>query len=409
MTITIENAFGRTVEMQTNVNLKEPVTESVEDEAPRDIKNRMKEFELAYKNDPVIYNSINDLVRIVMHPDHSLEGSNKNTFNDFLKNVGFRGSTTHWREILEKIFKYQMIYGNAYLELLRDDDGNIADIDIIDPKTMDFARNSRDEIVVDDFNRPVGFVHHVPNSHVGLKQVDPVPDEVQLHGDDLFLKPERVVHFRMNSVGVGNFGIGLVEPIYKVTQYKQNLEQQLAQSALKHGTGILSATFGDINHQPTKENMNNILSKLAEANTNKGLVMPYYSNVEFLEAQNAEQFLSYLRYYIEQQIAGMGIPQPFGTGTGEQTNRATLGRQEHIMKMSLKHLVKNTTATIENQIFRVIADERNLGDFPRFRWEELALEELDAFAMRMERYARTNLITPTEEVRNHILRKEGLK
>lgn len=413
----ISNAFGLdTYEMAEIVTADDdgnPVTE-VDDllSMPRVKKS---ELEMAYRKDPVIRNSIRFIQRFLMHAGHELTDASPETidfFRSFLQRIGASGSETTWEDLLKKIFQHQMIYGDAWVELIFSKSGSrIVDMDIIDPKTMDFARDQDGNVLVDRFHRPMGYVQVLPNKHMAERlQKDPLPDGIHLPGNSIFLLPKRIVHFKLDTVGSGFHGIGLIEPIYDITKFKLNLEQQLIEATLKIGTGIITAEVGDQNHEPNPQQIQNILKKIKEAHYKTELGVPHYVKLNSLEVKYAERFLNFLNYYIDQQITGVGIPGAFATGAGEDTNRATLDRQEALMKMGMKDFVNQTVSVIQSKIFSRIAELEGLGEFPLVKWGELSVDELNSKVDRITKLAnqKVGVLRPTKELENFIKKLEGL-
>ena len=53
-----------------------------------------KELEWCYKTDPVVFNSVNKLTQIIMHPTIKLKGDNSSFFHEFLMGIGTRGGSS---------------------------------------------------------------------------------------------------------------------------------------------------------------------------------------------------------------------------------------------------------------------------------------------------------------------------
>ena len=98
----------------------------------------------------------------------------------------------------------------------------------------------------------------------------------------------------------------------------------------------------------------------------------------------------------------------FATGGGQDTNRATLSRQEYIMKISLKDTARRIAVTWEQEVFRIICEQEGLDTYPRMVWNEIALEELDSKSARLQGYAKTGLLTPTPNTEAFVRKSEDL-
>ena len=102
------------------------------------------------------------------------------------------------------------------------------------------------------------------------------------------------------------------------------------------------------------------------------------------------------------------MPSAFVTGKGEETNRATLNRQEYLAKISLKHIIRNTCRVIEREIFKPFCEQRDLKSVPKIKWHEIVLEELDSKAERLLKYAKGGYIVPDRHIEEAIRREENL-
>lgn len=367
------------------------------------------ELEMAYRSEPVVFNAINVLTNLIVRAGYSLQGQNVPVFYKFLDGIGTRGGSIHLQNVIDRIYKYQLIYGNCYVELLFGSNGDVADMDVIDPKTMDFARDQMNRVIIDKYNKPMGFVQSLPNSYIGFKQVDKVPKGVVLLGNQIFLSPNRVVHFKKDVVGNGFYGVGIINPVYNSIKDKQNLQHELTEASLRRGAGIVATKVGDLNHEPTKNLMDQVKNKVGEADYKTGLNLPYYVEVSHLETRYADQFTNYLEYYKREILAGLGVPEAFATGTSQGTSQTTLKRQEYILKITLNSFISSTVEVIETQIFRRIAKENNLAAYPKIKWGNLAIEELDSKARRLSMYAKQGLIDPTNPtIQKYIQSTEGL-
>ncbi|MHA1773397.1 MAG: phage portal protein family protein [Candidatus Heimdallarchaeota archaeon] len=372
-------------------------------------------LENMYRDNPVVFNAINKVVQIIMSADYKLVAKNpkvEDFFRKFLDGIGYRGGERFWDDLLETFFKFQVIYGDAWCELIYNKKGNrIVDLDAIDPKKMDYAKTGSQKIALDENGNPIGYVQTLPPivaAKLKVRFKPPKGSNVLLLPNQIFIPPERIAHFKLYTVGDGFYGIGLIEPIYKTSQSKIEMERALVNAIWRAGFPTPVASVGDKDHEPTPTQIKKIFEKIKNMNYKYGFTFPYYNKISFLEAKHPEKLREHLNYWIEQEITGMGLAKAFATGSGEATNRATLQRQEYILKLTLKDIVKRTVRGIESKIFRRIAELEGFKEVPRLEWGELALEELDAKVSRIIGLAKQNLITADAELENFLRKLENL-
>lgn len=379
--------------------------------------NRIEQKELyqLYVSDPLVFNSINKQVQIIMSAGYDLEGSEKsiNFFEGFIERIGEQGTENDFDQILSETFLHELTGGRAWHENIHNSAGTkIVDIDIINPLGMDYARDASGKIVFDNEGNPVGYVQKVP-FNFSQDQKFKVPDKVNT-SNGIFIPPKYITHFKLYTVGDGLSGLGLVEPIYKSALRKLNIEQGYANAAHRLGYPIVTATIGDALHEPTTQQITNTLNEINQIDYKSSFAFPYYVKMDLLEARKPERLKDNLDYFENSEMTGMGTPGAFATGRGEDTNRATLNRQEYILKLSLKDFIKRTIKTIENKEFAVIAAQNGLftedkkPDFPRIKWREISMEDLDGKAKRLMGYSQYGLLTPNPELEDYIRTIEDL-
>jgi len=372
----------------------------------------LAKLEEIYLNDPVVFNSINKTVEVIMSAGYTLKGSDESIsyVEEFLDNIGTRGGYTEWMSLLETIFTHQCIYGRAFNEIIYNaKQTKIMDLDFVDPKKIDYAKNMSNRIALDKYSNPLGYVLSLPYMEMtGDLKSDPVPSQVYLNTNQIFLKPERLAHYKLYTLGDGFYGIGLVEPIYKTANRKLKMEEALANVYMRTGFPTRMALVGDKFHEPTLEMLQRATEELEKSTYRSVFATPYYNEVKILEANKPEKLRQHLDHFVEEENTGLGLPSAFATWKGGEVNRATLNRQEFLYKLSLKEIINKTIKTLERDVFSKIAKLNNLKDTPRIKWNEINLEELDSKSKRLVAYTQSGLITPDKQIETIIRQQEGL-
>jgi len=397
-------------------------------ETPRRDRIAMSELELTYVKNPVVFNSLNKIIQTLMASPHKVrarKASVQKAFDFFLANIGRTGEYVTWEELLSQILKFQTIYGWSWVEnIFKEGTKEIVDWSMLDPKRMDYLRENSSgiskadpahndaKIILDRQGRPLGYVLNRDNRYLSpfTKDTD-APAEIQkyLGEDQIFFERERVALFKFFTVGDQLYPIGLVEPIYQVSLQKMNVQEAMTNNIFRHGAPIIVAELGDQNHEPSPQQIQNILEKLKKVKTNSEIAVPYYYNIKFLESKSADKLKPTLKYYQDNEIAGMGIPQPYATGGGESTNRATLNNQDNLFQLSLRDLIRRTCESIRKQMFMPLAVSLGFKaeDAPYLEWDIAGVEELDRKVSRFNDYLDKGVFT-AEELRPIIMRLESL-
>ncbi len=380
---------------------------------PTVVRVAPEELEQVYISDPVCFNSINKGTQMIMAANFSLLGDTDNYFENFLNNIGSVGEPITFTELLEAIFKYQMLYGNAYVELVFDKrtDSRVVDLFLMDPKRVDYAKDSSKKIALDKYGRPVGYTLKVPYGESTSNRGDTIPKEyenkVSLDNNQLFLLPKRVCHFKLYTYGDRFYGLGLIEPGYKSTLYKGNIEKAQANAIYQRGNYPIVAGVGDPEHEPTPQDITDSLDQLVKLKFNRYTAFPYWVKPFVLETKQSEVVNDTLEYLRLNQTASLGMPVPFATGAGEKTNRATLTNQQKFLEFTLYDIVNKTLSTIRKYIFKPICFYNHIKEVPSMKWGDIQAEERNEKAKRITSYVNAGIINPSE-AKEFVKKSEGL-
>lgn len=375
------------------------------------IRQKKKDLMQMFVSNPICFNTVNKYVQLTMSADFNFTGADEDVkfFDNFYDNIGNSGTGMDKYDLFAETFRHQFITGDAYQENIFNKRGSkIVDLDIVNPISIDFVRNQKGMILLDDNQNIVGYTQTVPSSQdVPLVQKFNFPTDSRVDNNQLFIPKERITHFKLYKVGDGFDGLGIIEPIYNSSLRKLNSEKGFAEAASRLGSPIITAQIGDSLHEPTPQQVQNSLTEISKVNQKSAFAYPYTTKISLLEPRKPEKLKEYLDYFSQSEITGMGMPAAFATGKGEETNRATLSRQEYLLKLSMKEIIKRTIKVIEEKQIKVIA--RQYGVNPvKIKWGEIALEEVDAKSTRLAQYADKGLLTPDMKLENYIRDLEGL-
>jgi hypothetical protein len=131
------------------------------------------------------------------------------------------------------------------------------------------------------------------------------------------------------------------------------------------------------------------------------LAVPFYYDLKILESKKAEKLREHLDYFREQEVSGLGIPKPFATGGGEETNRATLGNQTDMFMLTLKDIIARTTDQIRQYMFKPICDLEGFKEVPTITFDAVGVDEIAKKAKRLLEYLDKGVVT-TEEIKGMI-------
>jgi hypothetical protein len=369
---------------------------------PQEVKRiASSDLELCYIFDPIIFNAINKNVQTIMAAGHRISCKDKKVedyfVNEFIPNIGQVGEDITWNELLEVSFQNLMIYGRHYIEtVLNVYRTDVLDLVSLDPKLMDYARDSMRRIVVDKYGKPIGYTQNLPYGVDITGKGDPVPEGsgVVLINRQIFILPERIAYFKLYTYGNRFDGLGLIEPAYQSIVRKQNIEEAQANSIYARGTYPIVDYVGNENHFPTPNMIKSASEKLSEMAHNRYFALPYWHKLEPIEVKQSEVVDNTMKWLRESASASLGMPMAFATGSGEATNRATLGTLQKFMEFSLKDIVGRVCAQMKQHVFRRICAYKGFKEIPDLIWGDIGAESVDDKAMRLQNYVKVGALDP---------------
>jgi hypothetical protein len=357
-------------------------------------------LELVYNKDPIAFNGTNLIVRTILSTDHYIK-------TDLLRDqkVIKQILPAHKLDRLLKItFKHLIIFGHAWYEMLLDKNGKVVDLETLDPKTMDYLRDDFGHVIWDKTGRhPECYTQYIPNN------APEIEGEIRIAGRRAIkLDIDNIVHFKFNDITDSSIGVGMIEPLYNTIKIKMNIELGLSQSIIRHGFPIFHAKLGDERHEPLPDQIDQMYENLQNLDESTELVTPYYNEIDILESKQTTDTGRHLDYFIDQQIAGFGVPRPLVTGGGEATNRSVLERQQVIFQQTLRDLMETVSTIYEDKIFARIVEDYNISETPKLIWEDTNIESITSKAERLQGYAGVGLLVADKPMRDYIRDKERI-
>lgn len=278
-------------------------------------------LESAYFEEPTIFNSINKVTQLIISAGYQLEGPPRSVkfFEEFFSQIGYNGGETDWEDVLESVFKGQFIFGNAWIEKIsaKGDQEKIVDLEVIDPKYMDYAKDRIRRIAVDKYLNPIGYTQSIPfNYQINQKYI--VPEEVMLYPNQIYFTPESICHFKLFTAGDRFYPVGLVEPGFRAIVRKLAMEEALANAVNRTGFPIRKVKVGDLNHEPTEAQIAKAAEEVKNMEYMHVIAYPYWVDTSLDEARNPEKLQMHLKYYTDQIVTSTGLPKSIATGAGEE-------------------------------------------------------------------------------------------
>ena len=340
------------------------------------------ELEQAYISDPIYFSSINKQNQLIMGAGYTLIGDKKKQWEKFFENIGLIGDDTTWDEMFDHIFRYQMIYGKAFVLIIMNKNRTKAiDLLLLDPKKVDYAKDQSSKVLLSTDGKPLGYMVSLPGSADETYIVgDEKPQNVKIEsGTDtkVFIKSERIVQYKLYTFGDRLYPMGLIEPSYVSVLRKMNIEEAQANAIYQRGNYPLSISVGDENHHPRPQDVEKSAKTFSKIKHDRVIAHPYWEVPTVLETKQSDAVDNVLVYLRRNQIASLSMPESLAIGSGESTNRATLNNQQAFLEYTLIDIVQKTLAITVKYLINPIA-ELNGWSRITFKWGDIRAEsEMD--------------------------------
>jgi len=161
----------------------------------------------------------------------------------------------------------------------------------------------------------------------------------------------------------------LIEPAFEASERSYQLQQDFADKAHNALFPLRYAKVGDEMHEPTPDQTDEVLKQLREANSKSEGAVPYYVELDTLEADNPESMINFFDHFDEEIVKSLGIPKSIAQGEATRVNRASLQSQIRVWEVSMMDIIQRTTNTIEKQVFEPIAREEGFDEYPSFEFK----------------------------------------
>ena len=379
----------------------------------------MGELKNAYISDRTFFNSINKYVQGIMSGEHEIYAKDKKVqkhFNGFAENLGNSGTELTWDDWWTNLFVDAGVFGKSFTELIPNKRGNsIVDLDHVDAEYIDYAKDTNNNVSVDKYQKNIGYFQIIPYGYpiTSSKDRNTLPPGIMPPtggGSWTYIPRERLSQVKLYTIGDGFYPIGLIEPAYQCGVRKLNMENAMSNAFWRFGFPIMQAQMGDINHQPNPQQIKDMLDKMKDINSNRGISMPWYNKLSVIEPSNTlTNMQEPLIYFENQQITAAGIPKSFATSSpGDAESFASLEFKSYFFKLALMDMVNRVVSGVRQTVFRPICRLEGFKEVPTMKWNITSLDHLEKKAKRLAQYVRSGALTSDPALQENIKRSEGL-
>ena len=322
---------------------------------------QMKDLEIDYARDPICFAGVNWISALTASNGWDLSGDDADV--KVVKEWMGRMRFELW---VKRIAMHLAIYGVTFNEIVPNKEGTIiSSLNPIDPKSMDFSKTkdalAKEVLDLDGYGKPKFYVQH-PYDWDGTMNAG------------IKFKPSEILYIPMRMIADSLWGVGILEPIHEITKIKMNIERALGEAIYRLGFPIPIAYLGDKEHDPTPNDSALMTQRLKKMNNMSNLSLPFYNKIDFY-TPSLQGMRDHLDYYVEQQIAGIGLPKSVVTGTGQGTNRATLEELTDIAARNIDSIHHAIEEGLNQMIFKKMVEWGQLTGPVTIKFKPLKVDE----------------------------------
>lgn len=352
----------------------------------------MKRNEVLYRLDPLVWAGINKLSRLISSSRVYFTGPKEEDvviMEMFLDRIGLR-------TILPFLIKDIFIYGYGVAEILRDKKGKIVKLAQIDPKTFDYIRIEGTKYIERNTDGSIkGYVQKISGQ------------------ENKVFKAKDIIIVRFYALGEECLGLTPLEPVYKSSWIKLNLEEALGEAVYRHGYPIFWYKVGTPEAQAkgfevTPEKIQEAKTYLKDLSSASELILPWWIELGRVDAKSQIGDLSdFLQYLSAEIMAGLEVPKVYGTSTEEV--QANVAQETLDFEKTIKTMQEALSQQLDEQLFSQYRAEAKIKfPYPKLNFGEHSEETKMFRARRLSQYSKYNMITPDENLENDIRKIEGL-
>jgi hypothetical protein len=329
--------------------------------------------------------------------------TNQRQYDDFFANMGKYGLVSGLKQLLSRQLTDAPLYGYSYVERIfgvdEYDKVRLVDLKPIDSKLMDYARDTDGIIVVDEYQKPVGYTMNVGMN--SKARGDPVPPRVHLDIGKVFIIEERIACIHFKPYGNGFESIGVVEAAALDIERKQKIKTAVANEIHNNAAYKVFAIVGDAQRSASKKVQEDTLAALQNLSYNRFGVFQYPTQLDTLKVEHSPQAEEFLRFERSEQATSGGIALGIAVGSGEAINRQTMGEQLGVLDMKFDGWMERFCEQFNQKILDYIYRYNEYGSKCELKWNDISLDDKIAKANLLLTAIDKKVLCP-EEVRKFI-------
>jgi SPP1 gp7 family putative phage head morphogenesis protein len=289
--------------------------------------------------------------------------------NDWLRDVSFEVVLRSW-------IREGLVKGNGFLELGKNEDGNIVEIKLLNADNMFVIR--------DEYGNVLGY-----KQYWGANLQNMINNGRYIGSEVIDFKPSEIAHLAINRHADMVYGFGLLYPTLSVIDNMVQADKDMHMLIRRKANSPIVAKMGSLEHNdiPNTSDMSAFKSKLEALRNNQEFVTGPNIEMKVLDFGNIGNKFDFILTFDRDKIHSVFQVPAVLMGLGSIPEGLAQVQMEAFM-MNIKSKQDEIEKIIEEKIFRVILNSNGLDNHVEVEWGQPNEREL-----REEILMHSNLIS----------------
>ena len=252
-----------------------------------------------YETDPIVFRAIRKYVDAIAS-DYFLEGGDEEERKKLDKWIREKGFLFKIQDAIVDIF----LCADAWWELIPK--YSIKDLDIkpLNPKNVDFIRDTNGNVELDENGKPKGIIQqtYLEEIYWYKNKVETKSGKILLESETEDLR-ERIVNLNLFKYGESFTGYTPLLPVYKSAIIRLNMSDMIGESAFRGG-GLVVYISG----KPSQQTLDNLKKDLKNITTRNIFIFEDKIKLENIPIPDLSGRERLVYYYADEVAGGLGVP-----------------------------------------------------------------------------------------------------
>lgn len=287
----------------------------------------LKSFWNYYETDGTVFAAVNTTVFNTVMVGYNLTSNNEEAKKLVRNTLG----KLNLDLVLLTNVRYALIYGDSFIEIVRNSKGNITFLKTVDPTTV--IINANEFGVTENYQQKIG----------GVVQ-------------KTILKPEDIIHIQLFDRPSSPYGLSLILPARDALDKKRSTSDALANAIIRHGLPKYKVTVGTKDDIPPESAFTELKTELEDITDLTEIIIPNLIDISVIDEKGIPGVEEYSDIFQTELIISMLCPEE-ALGLGKGSTEATASVKQMMFERVIRSFQLKLSTQIEQEIIRKILDE----------------------------------------------------